>query len=285
MQAPEDNRTAPEQKSSKITAESKPLLHSRMCTQEQVESPRFRMWAERLHEEPDRLHRKLWEYCYIAEALDERGMLQPGMTGLGFAVGIEPLASLFASMGATIVATDIDPEEAAARGWIDTNQHAAGLDALNLRGLCPEPLFRSNCSFQPVDMNAIPSDLTGFDFIWSSCAFEHLGTIDLGIEFVVNAMKCLKPGGIAVHTTEFNCSSNNATVTEGDTVLFRRRDFESLAYRLEKAGHHLKLDFTAGSLPADHFVDIPPYKQDVHLKLMIDDHVVTSYGIVVRAAN
>lgn len=265
-------------------ADSSPLLYSRMCTQEQLELPRFRAWAKRLKEDPERLHRKLWEYCFIAEALDERRLLTPGVTGLGFAVGVEPLASLFTSMGATVVASDIDPDEAAAKGWIDTNQHAAGISALNQRDLCPAPLFASNCSFRAVDMNAIPSDLTGFDFVWSSCAFEHLGSIDLGIEFVLNAMTCLKPGGIAVHTTEFNCSSNDATITDGSTVLFRRRDLENIAYRLERAGHDVTLDFTAGSLPGDHFVDIPPYKQDVHLKLMFDEYVITSYGIIVKAA-
>ncbi len=211
-------------------------------------------------------------------------MLQPGRTGLGFAVGTEPLASMFVSMGCTVVASDMDPEEAAARGWVDTNQHAAGIDALNQRGLCPDALFRTNCSFRAVDMNDIPSDLTGFDFVWSSCAFEHLGSIENGIEFVVNAMKCLKPGGIAVHTTEFNASSNEATLTEGGTVLFRRRDFEEIADRLVAAGHEISLDFTAGSLPADHHVDLPPYKQDVHLKLLLAEYVCTSYGIIVKAA-
>ncbi|MEM7273843.1 MAG: methyltransferase domain-containing protein [Actinomycetota bacterium] len=268
-----------------MTTVSNTPLTSRMCTQEQLESPRFRNWAERLSEQPARLHRKLWEYCFITEALAERDMLQPGRRGLGFAVGTEPLASLFVSMGASVVASDMDPEEAMAKGWVDTNQHATGVDALNQRGICDDDVFRANCVFQPVDMNDIPTDLTGFDFVWSSCAFEHLGSIELGIEFVVNAMKCLKPGGIAVHTTEFNCSSNDETVSEGGTVLFRRRDFEEIAKRLERAGHHLTLDFTAGSLPADHHVDIPPYAQDVHLKLMLADYVCTSYGIIVRAAD
>ena len=257
---------------------------SRMCTQDQLASPQFRAWAQRLAEDPERLHRKLWEYCFIADALNESEMLQEGTRGLGFAVGTEPLACLFASLGATVVASDMDPEEAAARGWVDTNQHASGLDALNVRGICADDVFRRNVSFRPIDMNAIPDDLSGFDFVWSSCAFEHLGSIEAGIEFVVNAMQCLRPGGLAVHTTEFNCSSNDATLTDGPTVLFRRRDFEEIADRLGAAGHHISLDFTAGSLPADHWVDLPPYKQEVHLKLLLDEYVTTSYGIVVRAA-
>ena len=98
-------------------------------------------------------------------------------------------------------------------------------------------------------------------------------------------MRCLKPGGIAVHTTEFNCSSNDATLTEGGTVLFRRRDFEEIAKRLRADGHQIDLDFTAGSLPADRHVDLPPYEQNVHLKLMYDQYVISSFGIVVQAAS
>ena len=213
------------------------------------------------------------------------GCSRPGRRDWGSPLAPNRSASLFASRGAKVVASDMDPEEAAARGWVDTNQHASGLESLNERNICPDDVFRENCSFQPVDMNDIPSDLTGFDFVWSSCAFEHLGSIDHGVNFVVNAMRCLKPGGIAVHTTEFNCSSNDAMLAEGDTVLFRRRDFEEIAARLRNGGHEITLDFTAGSLPADHHVDLPPYKQDTHLKLMIDQWVVTSYGIVVRAAD
>ena len=52
-------------------------------------------------------------------------------------------------------------------------------------------------------MNHLPDDLRGFDFTWSSCALEHLGTLAAGADFVVAQMDCLRPGGVAVHTTEF----------------------------------------------------------------------------------
>ena len=57
--------------------------------------------------------------------------------------------------------------------------------------------------FRAVDMNDIPPDLRGFDFTWSSCALEHLGTLRAGADFVVEQMTCLRPGGVAVHTTEY----------------------------------------------------------------------------------
>ena len=90
------------------------------------------------------------------------------------------------------------------------------------------PSLRNHVKLRSVDMNSIPDDIEGYDFTWSACAFEHLGSIDKGLEFVKNSLKCLKPGGIAVHTTEFNASSDQNTLTSGPTVLFRKKDLELL---------------------------------------------------------
>ena len=38
--------------------------------------------------------------------------------------------------------------------------------------------------------------------------------------FIEGAMNLLKPGGIAVHTTEYNVSSNEETIMEGNDVIF-----------------------------------------------------------------
>src|SRR5262249_38291312 len=149
----------------------------------------FRRWVPRLYTH-FRLHRKLWEFCYIAQALEERGMLGPGRRGLGFGVGREPLAELFASLGCEIVATDLDDEQARRAGWADTEQHASKLEALNERKICDPEIFRKLVAFRYVDMNAIPADLRGFDFTWSSCSFEHLGSIDRGMRFILKQMDC-----------------------------------------------------------------------------------------------
>ena len=91
--------------------------------------------------EPPRLHRKLWEFCYIDEALYERGLLAPGETGLGFGVGEEPLPALFASYGCSVVATDMDSDGAQAAGWAGSHQHMGNLAAMNSRGLCDPRVF------------------------------------------------------------------------------------------------------------------------------------------------
>src|SRR4249919_2372505 len=85
-------------------ASDQPLVFgSCVCREAHYRLPLFRWWCDRLHEQP-RYHRKLWEWVYICQTLHERGKLAPGLRGVGFGVGKEPLAALFASRGVDIVA-------------------------------------------------------------------------------------------------------------------------------------------------------------------------------------
>lgn len=227
------------------------------------------------------VHRKMWEWLYICEALHRAGMLVPGRRGLGFGVGREPLVALFARMGCDIVATDLHPDLARAAGWTDSGQeYSGGLVGLNDAGLCPGAEFERRVRFRHVDMNHLPGDLRDFDFTWSSCAFEHLGTLEAGAEFVVHQMDCVAPGGVAVHTTELNVSSDEQTVEAGATVLYRRRDILALVERLRGLGYVMECDLTGGDTPADRHVDAPPFS-DTHLRTVLGDHVTTSVALVI----
>lgn len=256
-------------------------LRCQACTRHQIESASFLYWARRLGCRPGGLHRKAWEWCFITQALWERGKLRPSSRGLGFAVGVEPLTPLFASLGCDIVATDLDHDQAAQAGWVASNQHADSIDQLNALGLCPADAFAQRVRFRSVDMNHIPSDLGGFDFLWSSCALEHLGSLSHGIEFVVNSMTCLAPGGVALHTTEVNCDSDDETIETGGSVIYRKRDLLELAQRLQGLGYEVEpMDFHLGSTDADAHVDDEPYTT-THLKLRIGPYASTSFGLIV----
>ena len=258
-------------------------LRSKACTQADIESPAFRYWSTCLRDRPGMLHRKPWEWCFIAQSLYERGILADGRRGLGFAVGKEPLSALFASLGCRVVATDIGLDSAEAADWVATNQHAANLMQLNSRGICADDVFAERVALREADMRRIPSDLRGFDFIWSACALEHLGGLRQGIEFVLDAMDCLSPGGVAVHTTELNCESDRSTVKHGHSVIYRRRDLLELAELVRARGHSIEpFDFELGSTEADLYVDEPPYNGRTHLKLRVDGHVTTSFGLIIR---
>ena len=254
---------------------------SQGCTAGQMTGETYDRICSALGEIPKH-HRKQWEFCYIFRVLEMAGMLEPGKRGLGFGVGREPLVAAFAARGVEVTATDMAPEVADENGWASTAQHAWGLNALNDRNLCPPDVFDANVKFRVADMNHIPSDVGTFDFVWSACAFEHLGSIAHGHKFIINAAKLLAPGGIGVHTTEINCSSNWLTLDNASTVLFRRYDFERMAQELGDQGFDISINFDLGDLPADKHVDLPPYKPDNHLKLKIMRWVTTSFGLVVR---
>ena len=258
------------------------VLHCQACTQQQIESPAFLYWARRLHERPGALHRKLWEWCFIAQALHERGLLRVGTKGLGFAVGTEQLTALFAGAGCEILATDLEQVLAREAGWVESNQHAVGVDQLNTKGLCPPEDFARRVRFQSADMRNIPEAFRDFDFLWSSCALEHLGSLTFGMDFVVSAMDCLRPGGVAIHTTEFNCESDTGTVETGGSVIYRKKDLLELERRLRARGYLVeRLDFYTGETEADRYVDEFPYGGKAHIKLRIGGYASTSYGLII----
>lgn len=258
------------------------LLRSCQCTQAQLMSPQFQEWAAQMHERPLHMHRKIWEFCYIAQALYERGKLRPGQRGLGFAVGQEPLPALFARLGCEIVATDLATEDAAQIGWVEWGQHASSLAGLNNRNICDAAEFEQRVSFRFVDMRALPDDLGTYDFIWSSCSLEHLGSLQLGERFVLESLKYLNPGGVAVHTTEYNLQSNSKTVTDGMDVIYRKRDIQRMAANLRRAGRRIDLDFRKGTMPLDRLADKPPYNSDAHLTLLSQGYVITSFGLIIE---
>ena len=102
--------------------------------------------------------------------------------------------------------------------------------------------------------------------------------------FVVASLGCLRPGGVAVHTTEYLVSSNHDTVEAGGTVFYRRRDIENLVARLRRAGHEVDMDYTLGATPDDEHVDVPPYT-DVHLRTELAGYVTTSLALIVTKAS
>ena len=277
-------------------ASMKSMLVSSVCKYADFSAPWYRsqelslmirkMYAGHSAQQFDFVNRKFWEWCAIAQALDERRMLRSGISGLGFAVGREPLASHFAARGCDILATDLEAENSEGN-WISTDQHASSLEALFQPLLVQREVFEARVAFKPADMRTLKG-LTGeHDFIWSSCALEHLGTLQAGIDFVVESSKLLRPGGVAVHTTEFNVASELATVEAGGNVIYRRSDILALAAQLRLLGLHLVTpDFDAGNHRYDLEFDTPPYMESgkVHLKLEIDGFVSTSMLLIVERA-
>lgn len=273
-------------------------LACKPSTQADLESDWAAHWCAELRV-PVTFHRKLWEFVYCLQALAENGMLEAGLRGVGFGCGEEPLASYLAARDVLTTVTDLSVDDSAAAGWRSTHQHLAALEGAYKPYLIDRPAFERCVSYRSVDMNAIPADLRGFDFCWSICALEHLGSIQKGMDFIVNSLEVLKPGGLAVHTTEFNFLESETTLDNWPTVLPQQRHFEALARRLSALGHRVApMDFDVGSKPLDRFIDIPPYPADpggklermngendsAHLKLAIDGFASTCFGLIIRKA-
>jgi hypothetical protein len=255
---------------------------SQPCTAAQFHEPAYEHWLARL-QQPLFHHRKQWEFVYILQVLEACGMLRAGRRGLCFGVGREPLPALMASHGVYVVATDLPSDHGDMGLWNASGQHGSTVTSLSYPTLCDDQTLARHVSYRAVDMTRIPEDLVDFDFTWSSCAYEHLGSIAAGLAFVARSVDCLRPGGVAVHTTELNLTSDDDTLDHAATVLFRRRDMERLALDLIAAGHSvapIRLDI--GDTPLDQHVDVPPYANDPHLKMAIGRYATTSFGIIVR---
>jgi len=257
-------------------------LKSGLCRQVHFSTDEFRFWA-RAMALPPRMHRKDWEWFYIAQALYERDMLQEGRKGLVFAVGQEPIPALFARFGCEILATDQAPEKAVESGWAGGNMYSTTVDTLFDARICSREQFDASVGFAHADMNDIPVEFSNrFDFCWSSCAFEHLGSLEHGMRFVERSIDTLVPGGVAVHTTEFNLSSDDATIESPGLSIYRRQDIERLVSRLTSAGHFVEeVDLSIGTGFAETVVDLPPYKVSPHLRLRVQDYDCTSIGLII----
>jgi hypothetical protein len=255
---------------------------TQLCTAGQFGEPLYKNICELLKETP-RFHRKQWELVYIYRVVESSGMVGSGRRGLVFGVGREKLPSLFVSRGCEIVATD-QPSGKADRHWSNVDQHADSLEKIFFPEFADRDTFNANATFRAVNMNAVPEDLTGFDFCWSACALEHLGSLKHGFDFIRNSLRCLRPGGIAVHTTEFNLGSEVKTLERGPSVVYRESDLADLARELRKAGHRLTLNLHPGSEPTDRMVD-RDHDSDIHLRLYVRQKVLaTSIGLCITKA-
>ncbi|MGI9377331.1 MAG: methyltransferase domain-containing protein [Tsuneonella suprasediminis] len=267
-------------------------LRSKACVQADIESEWCAHWARELKTAVI-YHRKVWEFAYVLQVLYEHGHLNAGCQGLGFGCGAEPIPSYLASLDIYVTATDVAETEAQGAGWLETGQHLSRRQEHHAH-LVDASTFGRLVTHRDVDMNAIPLSLANFDFCWSICALEHLGSIEKGLTFIETSLATLRPGGLAVHTLEFNIENDGPTVDNWTTVLFQQRHLEALAARLRSQGHQVEeLDFGTGSGPMDHFIDLPPWHHDpgenaavslgepLHLKLAIDGFVSTSFGLIV----
>jgi SAM-dependent methyltransferase len=246
----------------------------------------FKSRAEELSLDSNRMHRKIWEFAIVAQVFQEtiQSLLSSAQyidSAIGFGCGKEPIPAYIASYGTGVMATDapIDNSE-----WTRTGQRVTGKSDIPWKGICHE-MDLENLTFRQVDMNNIPDDLLRgqFDFSWSCGSLEHIGGLDQSIAFFCNQMRCLRPGGIAAHTTEFNPFDTDETLNDRNLCLFRKRDLIRLRDRLKSQGDRLySLDLSPGDMPEDMIVDEEPYTGKVHLSIKVGKWTTTSALLIAQ---
>ena len=244
---------------------------SQLCTRSQYDESHYRSACRLLREVPT-MRRRQWEYVYVLRCLEVAGMLQVGRRGLALGCEGDPLVAVVAAQGCDVVATD------------RTVDRIAG-NRLNARGVCGVDEFRARVTQRSVDTHTIPDDLQGFDFVWSCSSAERQGSCAAAIDFLARSLRCLRPGGLAVHTTAFNLASNEETLESRELCALRRQDVERLVDQLSRDGRSAwPLNLNPGDTPVDRFVDSPPYRGEPHLRVRYGRFVVTSLGIATSAA-
>jgi len=221
------------------------------------------------------ISRKTWERVFVLQSLYSRGCLGAGRRGLGFGVGADPMIPVMVKHGCELVATDYGESEH--EGW------GPGLD-LDPKNIAGHEAMSRQVTTLDVDMNDIPSDLRDFDFVYSCGSLEHIGGAANGLEFVENAMSCLRPGGFAVHTTELNLSGGTETLDVPNLSFYLPSSVDALLERLASAGHNVSpMNYYSGSRSEDLHLANRPYAPPC-LKILHSGFRVTSMGFVIQAA-
>ena len=225
---------------------------SQACTPAQFAERAYRDWAERL-DLGTVGSRRQWTFAYILQVLRQYGMLEPGACGVGFGVSDEPLPAFLAKTGVSAVAPHRVRQHDGPAGGLGTP-----LDRRRAPAMIDDAAFDQLVSFHPADPGAIPRELVNFDFTWSTDAASRLGSIAAGLGFLRNSIRCLRPGGLAVHVFDFDLSHRGSIIETPAISLLRRNDVEQIALDLISRGHEVaQIKVEAGRLPWRQHVDLP----------------------------
>lgn len=267
-------------------------LESQAATAAQCDHPAYLAWCQLIEGWEGapggrQYNRKLWEWAFIAEAISRAGLLHEGASAVGFGVGTEPMPALLASHGVEVLATDQGLDSGS--NWAATGELMGGIAGLSRPTMLPDAQLAERVRLREVDMNAVPADIGTFDIAWSSCVIEHLGSPQRGMDFVLESCALLRPGGIAVHTTEFELTRKSETMDYGHCAIYRMPDFVALEARLAEVGCEATFNFAVSMDSfADRWISLvhKGLRDDLpdaaHLKLALGDSVSTSYGLLIR---
>ena len=145
-------------------------------------------------------NRKAWEVGMVLHAFDRLGVLTPTAEILGIGVAKEETISLLSPHVKRLFATDIYCNPDTWNGW-----HGTDL-MIDASQFLTQPYNRRRVVWQHVDGRSLPYEDNTFDAIFSCSSFEHFGSEADIRQAIGEACRVLKPGGVAVISTEFKIS-------------------------------------------------------------------------------
>ena len=140
--------------------------------------------------------RKRWELCWLAQKFQELKLDDSKATLLGLGVGTEPLMYHFAHSARQVVATDLYNSESVWRESRSATETVASLS--------PFSYPRERLTVRDMDMRDIEFPADCFDVVWSCSSIEHMATLPELVHVFREIHRVLKPGGVALITTEFS---------------------------------------------------------------------------------
>jgi len=202
---------------------------TQIATGEQLREPVAGGWLARLRPKgtsgPEH-----WRKVYTLQALRRYGLLEQGAVGLGFERSPSGMPAALAALGTRVVAAF--PTRPGAQ-----QKPAALKRDLSDRAPCGKAVFDENVSVRIVPWRRLPPDLANFDFLWSSRVNEMLYSVAETARFVEDAMRCLRPGGLAVHTFGYDLAPSGRATPSTKRVMMQQGDIERIALLLVSRGH------------------------------------------------
>jgi FkbM family methyltransferase len=257
---------------------------SEIVSERRFKERNYFLWMDFLKEKP-KLHSKQFQYYAIMEAAnDVLGNLETNKSAIGFGVGVEPIPAGLGRLGFQVTATDFLEGEIAS-AWFNTSQLAASAQDLNTREILSAAEFNARVSFKSMDMNNIPESFENcFDFVWSTCALGHIGGYQKGLDFIFNSAKLLRPGGIALHTTELDMSPNSDRFDSPNLSFYKIEDILELKVRLEGVGFEVAdLNIPESwTNPSERYVVTEPWGDKPHIRIRIFDREILSLVLRIR---
>lgn len=247
-------------------------ITGKICKHSDFKDQNFKDICSQLKEKY-RVHRELWAYKSIINTFDEIGLLEKDRIGLGFLEDTNPLCSYFALKGCNVVGATLLKKN---KIWEEKN--------FNTNKICPNNTFYSNVKIFPMDFKKIHPELQNgvFDFIWGINPFIEFITFPECFHFIQESLKCLKLNGYACFVVDYNCLSNDITIDNKQPLIFRKKDIETIAKLIEPDYKMFPIDYDLGDSAYDYLIDLPPYKQNNHVKLYIQNHVVSSLFFIIQ---